>query len=252
MIYVTAQNFGNDPKWMWLLGLILLVLRPEPGKMAAFGIEARTGLLVIATGLMVGSAPSFVNLVASPFRNISEDPEEYIAMMPNRLGHQDYRVYVEQALRYDIWLEGDTEGTGLEWAREDARRKDSVFLLGEELPRCNQMSGFQAWARTVAADLVEAGYDQGQQILNVDLLNVYWLLEPSLTPLHGAAPWIYQGLPGWESADLILVPHCPLQQKVRNYMIDRINEKLDAGETRLTEVRRTPLYTLWSKEDLGT
>lgn len=248
-IYVTAQNFGNDPKWMWLLGLILLATRPEAGRLAAFAWDARGALSVIASGLLVASAPSFVNMISSPFRNWSEDPGAYIAMLPNRPRHDDFRVYVEQAMKVDLIRPGDGTGSGLEWTRDFIERKDPVVFMGEELEVCYQKSGFQGWARTIAADLVTAGYD-GQQIFNVDLLNIYWLLEPSLPPLAGAAPWIYDGLPGWKAADLVLVPNCPLQPPVRAYFAEKIAEKIAAGETRLTEVRRTPLYTLWAKEDL--
>lgn len=249
-IYVTAQNFGNDPKWMWLVGLIVLALRPEAGRSAIGGFEARTALNVIGAGLVLAALPSLVNMAASPFRNLAEDPGEYIAMLPNRAGHDDLQVYVVQALRHDVIRPADGPSSGLAWAREAADRDAPVTLLGEALEVCFQRSGFQGWARSIAADLVAAGYDQGQQIFNADLLNVYWLLEPSLAPLEGAAPWIYDGLPGWEAASHVLVPHCPLQAPVRTYFVEQITALLEAGTASLTEVRRTPLYTLYEKRDL--
>lgn len=250
VIYVTAQNFGNDPKWMWLVGLAVLALRPDAGRPAIGGIDARLTLTVIAAGLMFSVSPSFINMFTSPIRNLAEDQSKYMPVLAGDPVHSDYRGLKIAVLRYDLLVPGDTEGTGMEWAREGADREEPTVFLGEQLDECSQASGLIAAAQGIADDLVSAGYDKGQQIMNADVLNIYWLLNPDLAPLKGGAPWPYSGLPGWEATEFVLVPRCPVHPAWRKHYIDEISERIEAGEAVLEEVRRTPLYTLYSKRDL--
>ncbi|MEZ5722483.1 MAG: hypothetical protein R3D59_13205 [Paracoccaceae bacterium] len=46
--YVTFQNFGNDPKWTWFLGLVLLRLRPAHEVRGEFGYDTRQPIFIAA------------------------------------------------------------------------------------------------------------------------------------------------------------------------------------------------------------
>jgi hypothetical protein len=242
-IYITAQNFGNDPKWTWLLALMLLALRPAEGQRALGGLPARASLSVLAAGLFMVSAPSFVNMAASPFRNLAEGGAGYVPLVPREPRLAGIEVWEENARRYNVVRAADGPGSGLEWARAGANRPDLPVLKGETLEDCALNSGLLAQAQTIAADLAANGFG-GAQIVNADLLNLYWMFEPSLVPLQGGAPWLYDGMPGWPAAEYVLVPHCPVHPRSRALWVSNINALLELGTVELAEVRRTPLYTL--------
>ena len=56
------------------------------------------------------------------------------------------------------------------------------------------------------------------------------------------APWYYGGLPGIEDVDYLIVPLCPLIPAVRALVLEAVDE----ANIPLTEIRRTPLYILYS------
>ena len=74
----------------------------------------------------------------------------------------------------------------------------------------------------------------------MDILGPYWLygVHP---PLAGGTPWYYDGLPGIEDAEFVLLPTCPVLTRVRNVIAAQMEGK------ELTEVARTELYTLFAR-----
>ena len=93
---------------------------------------------------------------------------------------------------------------------------------------------------TIVQDLEGAGFAQGQQLMVADLLSSYWMFG-DLQPLRNGAPWHYGGLPGFENADYLLVPLCPIETRSRQQILEAVEH---SGVT-LTEIRRTPLYILY-------
>ncbi|MGL4309509.1 MAG: hypothetical protein ACRCSU_03395, partial [Paracoccaceae bacterium] len=75
--YVTYQNFGNDPQWLPLLGLLLMVYRPEGILRNGLGWDLRTGLAVTAAAAFALAAPSVFNLTYSPFRHLGATAEKH-------------------------------------------------------------------------------------------------------------------------------------------------------------------------------
>jgi len=116
-----------------------------------------------------------------------------------------------------------------------------VVFRGETLPRCEVVLGLRGWLEGIAQDLAEAGYSGDTRIFAADILSSHWIFNEA-QPLLNGAPWYYGGLPGWESADYLLVPLCPALPPVRKSILELVEE---TGAT-LAEVRRTPLYILLS------
>ena len=58
------------------------------------------------------------------------------------------------------------------------------------------------------------------------------------------APWYYGGLPGYDSADYVVIPLCAMSEGVRAQTIKAITER---GTDNLTEVARTASYILYKK-----
>lgn len=236
--YIVYQNWGNDPQWLMLLGMLALVLRPEPGTVNGWNIDLRdalriTGILAIAFG-----APSTINLLYSPFRHAASDTKDMVRLLPMIDGQDDIFTFEPRLYKADLRVADDGPGQAFEAYRKRGQRKDGTMLNGEKLPECEQENGMSAWFETVDADLTKAGYG-GKAILGTDLFSLYWAFGDFKT-VKGAAPWYYGGLSGVENADYLLVPLCPGQGIIRDQMLKNLN---DGGWT-LTEVQRTDLYIL--------
>ena len=236
--YVTYQNFGNDPQWLALLGLLVLVLRHEADLAAVRPAQALT---YVATVLLAFAAPSYINLAYSPLRHALVDPADYAPLLPGSERHSGFQTANVRAYRVDGRIPLDEEGSGLEEYRDLGERDEPAFVLGEALPSCKVTLGLPAWFDAIAQDLAASGHAEGKRIISADLFSSHWLYNGA-EPLVNGAPWYYGGLPGFESADYLLVPLCPGSPSIRKSILELVEE---TGAT-LAEVRRTPLYILLS------
>ncbi|GAA0291687.1 hypothetical protein [Rhodovulum strictum] len=227
LAYVTYQNYGNDPVWLFFLGIFALTLCAAPGQ------GAGRGLAVTGWGALILVAPILVAMAESPLRNLmarSVDAVEVlpgdqgIRMRPDRIAHVQTRVSRPLAAGQDI-------GQG-------ASMPELTLLEGAPLEPCRLLSGLVGWFRAVSEDVGAAGFG-GRPVLVADMLSAYALFG-GVAPLPGGAPWYYGGLPGVEAAELVLVPQCAARPDVRASILRELDE---AGYV-LTELRRTPDYVL--------
>lgn len=244
--YVAYQNYGNDPQWLVLVGLIALALRPEGRILNGFGWPMREALLATGVAALALATGPMVNLVTSPLRHAFAASSESVPLLSARPQEADLRVIAARVYPVDYKLAADTPGQpyAAYAARGDSAeqpRKPAV-LNGETLPECEMMMGYVAWFETLAADLTQAGYARSR-VLVADLFSALWLYGP-FEPIRGAAPWYYGGTPGIEAADHVLVPLCPTGETRRNEIVTALAE---AG-WRLVEERRTATYILLRPE----
>lgn len=242
-IYVTYQNFGNDPQWLLLLAVLLFALRPAADVVNGRGWNMRLMLNMAGAAAIAFSAPSFLNLTFSPFRHLAAANEDYAPLLPRSTQHADLLTAKFRAYRVDATIALNDPETGLNTDADLTGRKDVVELLGETLPECTLAMGIPAWINAIVEDLEQSGLAEGKRLFAADLISSHWLYG-DLLPLENGAPWYYGGLPGFESADYLLVPLCPISTEVRKQIIEIIADKTDAT---LNEIRRTPLYILLEK-----
>lgn len=242
--YVTYQNFGNDPQWLWLLGLLLFARRPEAGMKNGFGWDLRQSVTLCAIAALALATPSFMNLTASPVRHLATDVEKYEPLMPGSGPHEDLQTFAPRAFQLDYRAAMDGEGTPFaQYAEYTDRDKLEVTFLGEDLSYCTLELGLVGWFDTVANDIANWEGGKGAAIFTADLLSSYWLYA-ELEPLKRGAPWYYGELSGIENADFLLVPKCPLSAPTRKSILDEISGQSWADKVQ--EVRRTELYTLYA------
>ncbi|SDE30918.1 hypothetical protein PUH89_17170 [Rhodobacter capsulatus] len=244
--YVTYQNYGNDPQWLVLEGLIALALRPEGRISNGFGWPLREALLATGVAALALATGPMVNLLTSPLRHAFVEPSESVPLLSARPQEADLRVIAARVYRVEQKQAADAPGQPF---AAYARRGDSgasprraAVLNGETLPQCEILMGYDAWFETVAADLTQAGYARSR-VLVADLFSALWLYGP-FEPVKGAAPWYYGGTPGIAAADHVLVPLCPTGQTRRDEIVTAL---ADAG-WRLVEERRTATYILLRPE----
>lgn len=245
--FVTYQNYGNDPQWVYLLALLALVARPAPGTRRTWGFDLRDGLTVVGIAALAHGAPSLQNMAYSPLLHLRQGQ----ASQP--IGGEGSPLADLHTLDSRMQaLAGTTElaAPGFpapvmvadEVDPEETNLSDRPAVLnGETLPRCALATGLVHWLRVVTADLEAEGHS-GAGIFATDTLSPYWMFG-DFRPLSGGAPWYYDGLPGFEDADLVLVPLCPLSPGGRAASL----EALAGSGVALREIRRTSLYILLGK-----
>lgn len=238
-IYVTWQNFGNDPLWLFLLGLVMLGHRRDPAQGMRGDRRLDGGLLTAGAVALVLIAAPAMNIGYSPLRHLTQDRAMFSPLFGADARHDDIYVVRLRAARVDGQIPMDLPGGGLEWFRQIADRPEPTVLQGRTLRQCQLTGGLVAWLSAMAADLEAKGYG-GQQIISADLYGGLWLFG-DFRPVPGAAPWYYGGLPGIEAADYLLVPDCPVVSEVRHSYV----EEIKARGLGLAELERTPLYTLY-------
>jgi hypothetical protein len=240
---VTFQNFGNDPQWLLLLALILLALRPGAEVVGPQGWNMRHAVDMTAIAALALAAPSFFNLAYSPYRHLFIDVADYAPILPRGGINTDLQTVDIRALRVDGRIAMDGDGSGLEAYREGAKRDPLAEFKGEVFPYCTTELGLPSVFDAIVRDMESAGLAGGKRVFAADIFSSYWLFG-DLKPMIGGAPWYYGGLPGYDSADYLLIPLCPVAQDVQHDILKTITE---TRTDTLTEVRRTPLYILYSK-----
>lgn len=237
-IYITYQNYGNDPQWLPLLAMFAFVLRPESGETNSLGWDLRQALTITAAMAIAFGLPSAANLTFSPFRHYGLHFDKPRPILSRLVQHSD--LVSEQSRLYGVLESHAGDEDGMPYARyKDLNgRKDVAVLNGQVLAYCEQQSGMAAWFEAASDDLMAAGYT-GKRIVAADLFSAFWMYG-EFEPVRRAAPWYYGGLSGLENADYILVPTCPTSNKVRAQVLKALND----GGYQLTVVHTSPLYLL--------
>ena len=215
-IYVTYQNFGNDPKWLMFLSIYLLAHRPNRGVRVMFNADARNATAALALVAFALIAPSFQNMMTSPFRHFVVKTEDYEPQIKTRADLGD--VFVEtrrtETLLAEINL-ADKYPQLAAYAAQDDAFKPATFL-GEVMPRCTLSSGDSAMYSYMVDRLKQPPFNfpPESQFFMADVVSGIWVLG-GFEPLKGGAPWYYSGTPGVENADAIIVPTCPLVPEIQ-------------------------------------
>lgn len=240
--YVTYQNFGNDPQWLLLLGVLLLAFHGRADAIVTrFGWTLRDALGVLAAVVLAFAVPSFVNLTVSPFRHLYLDTADYTPYLPRGGVHEDLQALTPRIMRIDARVALDGQSDLLDYYVDRGERRSFRDI---DIPFCTVEIGLPRYIDAIARDIENAGLAEGRSVFVADVFSSHWLFS-ALEPLKDGAPWYYGGLPGIETADYLLVPICPVIFSAQGLILGLVEDRIDAGELSLTEVRRTDLYVLY-------
>ena len=228
VVFVTWQNFGNDPVWLILIAALL----------AAIWDSDRAGMRAAAIGAIAATVLSVPLLVvhgASGLRLMTVSPARYTVLVPDRAGLGDIRMpnlpaHLVRA-RTLLHVEGAPFAALGDWLEPT----DPATVAGEALAECQVLTGIKGTVEAIAGDLAPEHWP----VLPADILSSHWLYGG--TPLPGAAPWNYGTVDGIDAARHVLVPLCPVSVRARKAVLDA----LAASGTTLRPVRRTETYLLF-------
>lgn len=237
-VFVTYQNFGNDPQWLLILAVLLFAVAQRIDD--ATKAKIRLDLMIAASIALALTAPSYFNLAFSPLRHFNAKAAQYVPMLPAYPQHDDVFNAEYRAGRIDARIELTSDDYGLAHLHDENLRAKPTVFRGEVLENCRLEMGAVNYNTAIAETLNQNGFTGGQ-VLVADMQSALWFFG-DFTRLENGAPWYYSGLPGYETADLLLVPTCPLSPVARSVMIKELNER---GTDNLHEVFRDPLFTLF-------
>lgn len=239
-LYITYQNFGNDPKWLLFLPVLLMAVAPARGEYEVAGVDAADASIWLSIAAVAVFLPSLVNLAFSPLNHAAIRSSQFVPMLPDRTDDRDIFIRKDRAntMTAQVYL----DETSPVWAKYagDAGRESPLEIGGISIGYCEFMAGARAFFVEIATDLQRADIPEGSQFFTTDILTVFWLFGP-YQPLQNGAPWYYSGLSGLENADYVLVPKCSFVSRVHRIMIDDLN----ASEVDLELIRDNDLYALF-------
>ncbi|MEO1025418.1 MAG: hypothetical protein AAFX07_07665 [Pseudomonadota bacterium] len=241
VIYISYQNFGNDPQWLLFLPVLLLALRPEAGFGAVFGVDLRRAMETTALLAVAVFFPSLFNIAMSPVEHLAFDRERFVPMLPAETGHQDIFIREDRGYMMTARVLKDQEDGPWSVFEERVERSPEPVFEGITFPSCEWMAGSRGFFDVMTADLNRSGIPEGSRIFTADILTAFWLFGPYRPPENGA-PWYYGDVSGLENSDYVLIPKCGFVDRVRGIMIDDLANSGRSFEL----VRDNELYALFA------
>ncbi|MEO0916927.1 MAG: hypothetical protein AAFY31_08080 [Pseudomonadota bacterium] len=223
LLYITYQNFGNDPQWLMVLPVLVLALRPAPGTSTLFGIDAHRVAQFTALAAFVLIFPSLFNVMLSPIKHASFDKARFIPMLPEDAGHQDIFVRRDRAYMMTAQVFRDQEAGPWAPYEVEAGRAPVPVFEGVSFPFCQWQAGSRALLETLGAQLSDANLPEGSRLFTADLLAAYWFFA-TVRPPEGSAPWYYGQLTGLENTDYVMVPKCAFTAHGRNTILGELSQ----------------------------
>lgn len=229
---IAQQNWQNDPHWLILAGLLILGAVPEIEAYNRFGWPVRQSFAVCAAGLVALGLPLLLAQGQSVWRHSLSDPAQFLAL---DLPDADQSLKLRQVKGRVPRVEYAHPGI----APHPETPTKPVVLNGEALPACTQTAGLAEGLQAIGASLRSFPELAGHSAIYADWVNAIWLFS-DLNPVPGGAPWYYGGTPGFENADYLVVPLCPMGPAVQRRML----EASDRAGFQFAEIARTDLYVL--------
>ena len=218
LVYATYQNWGNDPKWLVLVGVLALAFAPRVTGALPGGLPVRQGLWLIAAAAFAIIAPSVMNLAISPLRNAMASADGYVSF----LADGDAGLWIERARSYDG--EATTLLPPLPDPLADAETpaEDPIRLGDTVIEQCTQKSAYYGKIRAIADRLEATGY-ANEPLLYVDVTNPLPLVA-GFRRLAGEAPWYYGGTSALDGAAFLVVPKCGSSNTTFRAYVAALNE----------------------------
>ena len=234
-VYITYQNWGNDPKYLALLFVLLIALPLPKPDAAVFGLPAdalKRGLALAALLLIL---PSLLNMSYAPLRHLALSGQDFAPVFPNDAARADIEI------RMDRNFIGRTQDVMAPVALPDGwtpPKERQTRLNGELLPACKLSTGFIGWTHQMLADLATQEELRDKRVVVADVYDHLWLFGPYRRGQQDAV-WYYYGSDGLEDTDYVVVPFCSLSRIGRHMKLGYLSEMGD-----LVEVMRTPHFVL--------
>ncbi len=240
LFYITYQNWGNDPTWLFLMACLMLALRPDTGKSSLFSIDLRSWHNGLALAALVLISPSVLNVTYSTLRSAALDRGLMVAAFPD---NADIDLLVSRERAYAPSGKQSLAPVRDETGKLSVAAEAPVFQ-GERLVDCAAQTGLMGMYQDMARDMQELGL-QNRKILVTDVVNPLWMFGAGQR-IAKLAPWYYGGPDGVVDADYVMLALCPYKPDSRKSMLEALEKTGQIFEL----VIRKPHYLLFKRAGL--
>ena len=242
LVYITFQNWGNDPKWLFFLALLLLALPPADPEKPFWGMTAGAVGKVMAVIALVLYLPSMITIATSSFRHLALDEEAYTPLFSDlRKSDIEIQILKSYTPAAAVPIENIPFPEGFV-PEEGDLEETAVTVNGERLIDCSLKDGYSGWTQKMLGQLGAVEAAVGRRVMVADIYDHLWLYGPFERNI-GAAPWYYGTDDGIDGAEFVMVPLCPMSADARRTKLKLIEEK---GWT-LEEEIRSDLFILYRR-----
>lgn len=210
-ILISHQNWQNDPHWLIVAGLVMIGLARDVVLYNRYGWPLQTAMRTVAVVFFAAGLPLLATQVQSLMVHRGLSAERF---------DPAFTHHFNDDLRFRNVSGGPFSATVAHPGLEAKPVAPTVFAE-IALPQCQKADGLVAELVQTGAQLDQFAQTRGQQVLYADWVNALWLFS-DVARLQGGAPWYYGGTTGFENADYLVVPKCPMGQAVRGLMLDAI------------------------------
>lgn len=233
---ITYQNWENDPHWMAFAGLLLFPMSTKVELYNAYGWPLRSAIRFTGVGLIVMGVPLTYTQVQS-------------VVLHNGLNATDFKNTLAVNPQADLRFRDPKQG--VVWVKtpfpplSDGLPEDKITRLGAEvLSNCHKDNGLFSDLQATGARLDEIAGTAGKTVLYADWVNALWMFS-AVKPLPQGAPWYYGGAPGFQNADFLVVPMCPMGPFVRRIILQEITADTSL---QFEEIERNDLFILLKRK----
>ncbi len=225
LVYVTYQNWGNDPKWALLFALLASVVA-----MRSDGTETphRQAGLLLAAGLAVFAAPSALNILKSPLRPVTAGQARLAPLFPPEVGRD---VLILSGMLDEPMGAMPIRAPGLSGTPANGAAADTPAPLPGEIsfggvafPSCRLYQGAVTEMLLIVSDLAAMPELEGQEVILADFGQYLWLFGDFSRSKNGVQPWYYGGDIASVGAGYLAVPACPVKLNTRKAMLTAIED----------------------------
>lgn len=199
-IYITYQNWGNDPKWLIVLGFLALGWRCTATG-TPFGVPARGFFAGLAVACFALSMASLQTMGFSTIRHVGSDLAAHVTIAADPR-HGD--MLIERARSFDGEAMVDIEVAGV------AEAPEKLVFAGITVGGCTQKFGYFGKMVEIADALKASGHGQAL-IAFVDVNNPLPLIG-GFAQIPQDPPWYYGGTVAAEAAEVLVIPKCPVSK----------------------------------------
>jgi len=243
-IYVTYQNWGNDPKWLLLLAVILVTARPDRQINNRFGWNVARSMGMVSLVSLALILPSVLTLTLADLRHARLDVSAFTPFLKESR-NADLQVRVDRMFKpvtknAHPLRDGNMPGIQNQAGADAAPQ----LLFGQPLLRCMLDMGMVGIATEMARDVDRVPGITGKSVFVADTFSDLWMFGDT-APVPGGAPWFYGSDTGLKAADYVLVPLCPITYGARELAVKYLAAMPDGS---FQEVQRSELYILLKRQ----
>ncbi len=240
-LWITHRS-GGDPLWLLVLAVLLFGSRLRSPSMSGTGSGPMVAAVAFASVIVV--AGPWIGFAAGQFRHLAADPSAHVQALPESPVAQDILLARTPAADPEAAVrQSHLIGLG---APPGALRDDDMFL-GEPLPRCRSVGGAIGAQRRLADQIAARAAVENSRIFVADEYSALWLAGAG-EPVEGVAIRNFGDPIGFEGADFLVVPLCPLRPDIRRELLrrieaefaDRLQEEARGGSFILLRLNRRP------------